>query len=98
MATLLDAREYQEKLLEELGREDYESLARRAPRQRIETPRSLRGLRLYVCCKPGERGGVQVTVEAHKPFLLIFSGSSRPGFEKLADGSILSIYDDTVED
>jgi len=98
MTNLLDAREYQDKLLEELSREDYKKLAQRASRQRIGTPRNLRGLRLYVCCKPGDSGGVQVTVEAHKPFLLIFFGSSRPGFEKLCDGSILSIYDDTVED
>lgn len=72
MVALVDARAFQDALLARLKMEPYAQLSWRSARERIETPRSLRGLKLYVCCKRGERGGVEVTVEAEQSFLLIF--------------------------
>jgi hypothetical protein len=58
----------------------------------------LRGLNLFICCRPGENGGLEVTVEAQSRRLLAFVESSADGFEILPDGKIIPLYRDTAED
>lgn len=92
MANLADAEPFLRKELAALKNEAFEVLARRPRRARLPTPASLHGLKLYVSCTPGERGSVEVVVEAQKSMLLIFSGATRQGFAKFPDGTVRDLY------
>lgn len=93
MSRLLECKdsiaEYQENTLKKLMQEPYESLLKRPKRERLETPPGLRGLEVAICRKPGELGGVQVSVEIAERSLFIFMAANADGFEKLSNGEVI---------
>lgn len=98
MVGLRDAEEFQAQQLVNLSLRSYAELSQLPHRTRLPTPQSLHGIRLYICRRYGDNGGVAITVEAHKRFMFIFSGVSAPGFEKLSDETVLPLYKDKYDD
>jgi len=88
MTRLSAAREFQQEQIALLMKESFEQLSHRQARKQLLLPSELRGLKLYLHRRPGERGGVEIVVEIQRRSLLIFMHRSTDGFEMLPDGKI----------
>ena len=91
------ASKWQAEQLDTLSSHAFSELSALPRRAKLEAPSHLNGLRFVIDRRPGENGGVEISVRRVWRHLLIFEGSVGPSFEKLADGRV--IYPDTtVED
>src|SRR4051812_47216331 len=87
---LLNARsEWLDAHLRQLEFKSYSELALLPRRTALAAPPHLSGLKFYISRRPGDNGGVQVSVREYTRFLMIFEGSVGPSFEKLPDGAIV---------
>jgi hypothetical protein len=71
-----------------LERKTYAELAALAAKTPLPAPRHLPGLQYYVSRKPGDKGGIEISVRQYTRFLL-FESSIGPSFEMLPDGRVI---------
>jgi hypothetical protein len=87
---LLDASSrWQDEQLGILERKTYAELAALPPRTPLPCPLHLKGLKFHVSRKPGDNGGVEISVREYTRFLNTSEGSAGPSFEMLPDGSVI---------
>ena len=98
MTKLFAATDFQQQKIAELRTHSFEELSRRPPREQLATPPNLHGLKVYVCRRLGENGGIEITVEVQKRALLVFVESSVDGFEILPNGRTIPLHEDTHDD
>ena len=98
MATLRDAAGFQQEIIEALKKESFDLLLKRPPREKLLPPANLRGLKIFVCRKAGENGGVEISVRVERRSLLIFAVVSEDGFEILSGGKIIPFNDEKYDD
>jgi hypothetical protein len=98
MARLRDAAGFQQEKIEDLKKETFDQLSRRPVREKLPVPPDLQGLKIFVCRKSGENGGVEVTVRVERRSLLIVALVSEDGFEMLPDGKIIPFDDGKYDD
>jgi len=85
---------WQEEQLAVLERKTYTELAALGRKSPLRCPPHLNGLKFYVSRKPGDNGGIEISVREYTRFLLIFEGSIGPSFEMLPDGRVIREVDD----
>jgi hypothetical protein len=98
MTKLFAATDFQQWKIAELRIQPFEELSGRPAREQLATPPNLPGLKVFVCRRAGDNGGIEITVEVQKRALLVFVESSVDGFEILPDGRILPLHEDTHDD
>lgn len=98
MVRIFDAASFQEQSINALKQESFGQLSRRPIREELSVPPDLRGLRVFICRKGGENGGIEISVRVEKRSLLIFSAVSEDGFVMLPDGTIVPFDDEKYDD
>jgi hypothetical protein len=88
---------FQSQTLSSLMKESFAELAAKPPSTRISLPPELRQFEAYVRQRPGDGGGVEITVQIANRVLWLFLESRSTGFEVFPDGRILP-FDSTVDD
>jgi hypothetical protein len=89
MARLNDANGFKQEKIDMLKKETFDQLARRPSREELIAPPELDGLNIFVYRKPGENGGVQISVSVEKRIGAVFVAALEDGFEIFSDGRIV---------
>lgn len=101
MSPLTEHREliqtFQNEVLSSLMKEPFADLAARPSSTRIPLPPELSRFEGYIRRKPGDGGGVEITVEVANRVLWLFKEGRATGFEVFPDGKVVP-FDTTVED
>lgn len=101
MSPLTEHREqiqaFQNEVLASLMKKSFAELAARPSSERIPVPSELSRFEGYIRRKPGDGGGVEITVEVANRVLWLFKEGRATGFEMLPDGKVVP-FDTTVDD
>jgi hypothetical protein len=79
-------RAFQNEMLVSLTKESFADLAARPPSTRIPLPGPLSRFEGYIRRKPGDSGGVEITVQVANRVLWLFMEGRAKGFEIFPDG------------
>jgi hypothetical protein len=88
---------FQKEILSTLIKESYASLEKKPRSTRISVPSELSQFEAYVNKKPGDGGGVEITVQVAKRILWLFLEGRATGFEVFPDGKVV-LFDTSVDE
>lgn len=82
-------RKFQDELLKKLMKQPISVLAARPVVERIGLPENLSRFEGYIRRKPGDNGGIEITVQVANRVLWLFLEGRSNGFEVFPDGRVV---------